>query len=381
MQRDYGDIVAVNIRVPEDEEDLSEVEEGVAAVIEPPGYVPWAGAAGQASAAPEVPAKEKEPGEMEKQNAAKLVDMKGVAAPPPFSGDDSAWQDWRFRFQTITALLDMREVMKLAAECPREIKEDELSKENGWKGRMLYGLLVVLVSGRALGIVRQVPEGHGLEAWRCLVKEYEPAVATRYCAVLAALLTPVWTETGGFMEQLVEWERRLRQYEAMAGEKLSDALKCAVVTAKAPHRVKDFLRLSPTDLTGNYGQLREAIRNFLAKGRVYTADGTGVDAMEVGAVLPIKGGGKAKGLSQQRPGQQRQQPKSQGPRGGCFGCGGPHRQADCSQRRGQQQQRGCRSSSNAGSEVSGSNSSREAHAEAALDVVDLIDSKIALDDD
>ena len=63
MQRDYGDIVAVNIRVPEDEEDLNEVEEGVAAVMEPPGYVPWAGAAGQASAAPEVPAKEKEPGE------------------------------------------------------------------------------------------------------------------------------------------------------------------------------------------------------------------------------------------------------------------------------------------------------------------------------
>ena len=235
--------------------------------------------------------------------------------------------------------------MKLAAEHPREITEDELSKENGWKGRMLYSLLVVLVSGRALGIVRQVPEGHGLEAWRCLAKEYEPAVATRYCAVLAALLTPVWTETGGFMEQLVEWGRRLRQYEAMAGEKLSDALKCAVVTARAPNRVKDFLRLSSTGLTGNYGQLREAIRNFLAKGRVYAVDGTGVGAMEVGAVLPFKGGGKggkgggkAKSLSQQRPGQERRRPQSQGPRGGCFGCGGAHRQADCPQRRGPQQQ-------------------------------------------
>ena len=43
--------------------------------------------------------------------------------------------------------------------------------------------------------------------------------------------------------------------------------------------------------------------------------------------------------------------------------------------------RECRSSINAGLEVSGSNSSREVHAEAALDVVDFIDSKIALDDD
>ena len=108
MQRAYGDFVAVNIRVPEDEGDLNEAEEGVAAGMEPPGYVPAAGAAGQAPVAPEVLVREKEPGEMKKHNAAKLVDMKGAAAPPPFSGDDAAWQDWRFRFQTIMALLGMR---------------------------------------------------------------------------------------------------------------------------------------------------------------------------------------------------------------------------------------------------------------------------------
>eukprot|EP00972_Heterocapsa_arctica_P064989 9593293-Heterocapsa_arctica.AAC.1 len=81
--------------------------------------------------------------------------MRGIAQPPPFSGDDSAWHDWRFRFQTITALLDMREVMRTAASCPRNIIEGELNRENTWKGRMLYSLLVSLVSGRALGIVRQ----------------------------------------------------------------------------------------------------------------------------------------------------------------------------------------------------------------------------------
>eukprot|EP00972_Heterocapsa_arctica_P090540 13359408-Heterocapsa_arctica.AAC.1 len=72
----------------------------------------------------------------------------------------------------------MREVMRTAASFPRKITEGELSRENTWKGRMLYSLLVSLVSGRALGIVRQVAEGHGLEAWRCLVREYEPAIAT-----------------------------------------------------------------------------------------------------------------------------------------------------------------------------------------------------------
>ena len=160
---------------------------------------------------------------------------------------------------------------------------------------MLYSLLVALVSGRALGIVRQVPEGHGLEAWRCLVRDYEPAVATRYCAVLAALLNPVWTDVGAFIEQLTGWERKVRQYEAMTGERLADTLKCAVVMAKAPSKVKEFLRISPEDHADNYEKLRGAIRTYLARGRQYTADGTGVGAMEVGAVLPMrgqKGGGR-----------------------------------------------------------------------------------------
>ena len=30
--------------------------------------------------------------------AAKLVDTRGIAQPPPFSGDEAAWHDWRFKF-------------------------------------------------------------------------------------------------------------------------------------------------------------------------------------------------------------------------------------------------------------------------------------------
>ena len=102
----------------------------------------------------------------------KLVDLRGIAQPPSFNCEEKAWADWRFRFQTVAALLSLHEVMQVAAQHPRVIVSTELSEENVWKGRTLYGLLVALVAGRALGIVRQVPEGHGLEAWRCLVQEY-----------------------------------------------------------------------------------------------------------------------------------------------------------------------------------------------------------------
>ena len=37
--------------------------------------------------------------------AAKLVDLRGVAKPPVFSGKESDWADFRFRLESIAALL------------------------------------------------------------------------------------------------------------------------------------------------------------------------------------------------------------------------------------------------------------------------------------
>eukprot|EP00972_Heterocapsa_arctica_P008376 1223405-Heterocapsa_arctica.AAC.1 len=38
----------------------------------------------------------KGPGDADKANAARLVDLRGIAQPPPFSGDDTQWYEWRF---------------------------------------------------------------------------------------------------------------------------------------------------------------------------------------------------------------------------------------------------------------------------------------------
>eukprot|EP00972_Heterocapsa_arctica_P044950 6633701-Heterocapsa_arctica.AAC.1 len=71
------------------------------------------------------------------------------------------------------------------------------------------------------------------------------------------------------MDQLNDWERRVRQYETMAGDRLADTLKFAVVVSRAPPKIREFLRLSPVEFTANYEQLRTAIRLYLARGRQY----------------------------------------------------------------------------------------------------------------
>ncbi|CAE8609876.1 unnamed protein product [Polarella glacialis] len=44
--------------------------------------------------------------------AARMVDLKGVAKPPVFTGREADWSAWRFRFESAMALLDLDGVMK-----------------------------------------------------------------------------------------------------------------------------------------------------------------------------------------------------------------------------------------------------------------------------
>ena len=45
----------------------------------------------------------------------KLVDLKGVAKPPPFSGDDADWFEWKLRFKSLMGHFCAAEEMKFCA--------------------------------------------------------------------------------------------------------------------------------------------------------------------------------------------------------------------------------------------------------------------------
>ena len=121
-------------------------------------------------------------------------------------------------------------------------------------------------------LVRVARPGHGFMSWRVLVDEYEPALAARRMAVLSGLLNPSWRESG-FLEQWLNWEREVQQYEDSSGSRIPDDIRCAVVAKHSPARVRDFLRLSSVDLTTNYDVLRSSLRGFFVRSRVYDSSG------------------------------------------------------------------------------------------------------------
>ena len=106
--------------------------------------------------------------------AGRLVDMRGVAKPPNFTGLESDWAEWKFRMEAILSLLGLDD---LADEAVRDTVNADarlMTDADEMRSKMLYNLLVQLCSGKALSLVRTVRRADGLAAWAKLVREYEP---------------------------------------------------------------------------------------------------------------------------------------------------------------------------------------------------------------
>eukprot|EP00972_Heterocapsa_arctica_P113847 16439430-Heterocapsa_arctica.AAC.1 len=65
--------------------------------------------------------------------------------------------------------------MELAEAQPLPIDENFMMPEvKRKKSKFVYSLFIQVLGGRALTLLRLVPKSNGFEAWRMLVREYEP---------------------------------------------------------------------------------------------------------------------------------------------------------------------------------------------------------------
>ena len=93
---------------------------------------------------------------------AKMVNLRDVARPSNFDGAESAWSGWRVKFESVMGLLGLSTWMELAARHPRQIRTREQAAGVRERGLLLHAILLQVCAGKALGIVRLVPEQNGL---------------------------------------------------------------------------------------------------------------------------------------------------------------------------------------------------------------------------
>ena len=182
----------------------------------------------------------------------KLFDIRKVQ-PPQFRGRVTG-REFRFRLGILMVVVGFAALMKMAEDRGTlgEVTVEEQHETVQARSRLLYLLLSQSLGGKALTILRGVHHANGLEAWRRLTLEYEPRTVARSTAMLTGILTPKWKDVAvsDFMEAILQWEKRVEDYNDVTGLPLGDAVKVAVVTQYAPTPIRKFLKLSPVEYVG-----------------------------------------------------------------------------------------------------------------------------------
>ena len=153
-------------------------------------------------------------------------------------------------------------------------------------------------------LVKKVPRGAGLEAWRLLVQRFDKPVAGRVHAILHEILnpTPFPQQADLFESALAEWEQKVVKWEGLASDLLNDAVKRQVLVAQAPPNLRVHLALQGHT---NYTALRDSLMEYVVNSKDWSqhsqqqpgekGNKNDADAMDIGALTSWQGGGKGKG--------------------------------------------------------------------------------------
>eukprot|EP00972_Heterocapsa_arctica_P115025 16445648-Heterocapsa_arctica.AAC.1 len=111
----------------------------------------------------------------------------------------------------VAELLGLAQLMGLAEAQTTFIDYEAMTEPTRQRARFLYSMFIQVLSGRAMSVLRLVPRYNGFEAWRQLVREYEPDSPLRLAAMLRSLMAPKFGDN--FRAQWMTWERQVAEYD------------------------------------------------------------------------------------------------------------------------------------------------------------------------
>ena len=188
--------------------------------------------------------------------------------------------------------------------------------------RQLFFMLAMMTKGPALAIVKQAEISgggpNGLEAWRLLVRRYEPEASTRTLGLLQQILNPVPfpDNVTGFEEALSKWELTISRWESSAHDALKEGVKIALLLKMTPEPLRENLNLQGHT---KYGVARAAVVNALLSQHSWQNAPEPMEVGEIGGKRPHKG--KAKGKGKQKQKQQSKQQDKDYSDYQCHNCG------------------------------------------------------------
>eukprot|EP00971_Amphidinium_carterae_P058570 1158227-Amphidinium_carterae.1 len=113
----------------------------------------------------------------------------------------------------------------------------------------LHFRLVVLTDKTALGIVKQVRNQDGFEAYRRLAIRYAPRTLGRNLTRLTSIIDHDFgSDKSQMLDKIASWERQIEEHELISGEKIAESVKCAVIQKGMPAALRTYLLVNSPNL-------------------------------------------------------------------------------------------------------------------------------------
>ena len=125
-----------------------------------------------------------------------IADLKVVARPRTFDGQQHHFREWKFAFENYMLLLDSEFLQEMVASeaATLEVAVPADKPETQKRSITLFAVLASMTAGRASRLVQTVRTRNGFEVWRLLNNEFAPKVNTRKLGMLSAIMSPQFNE-------------------------------------------------------------------------------------------------------------------------------------------------------------------------------------------
>ena len=142
-----------------------------------------------------------------------------------FDSKAASWKDWAFKFENMAAAVvpSSRDTLDWAAQQDTPIlnvDDVEAGPDSVEINPQVYVALAELLEGEALDIVQNTTRGAGLEAWRKLVRRFDPQTVGRKRTLLSRIINPGTVKVHELSRAIEQWEERVRSYQSRAREKI-----------------------------------------------------------------------------------------------------------------------------------------------------------------
>ena len=227
----------------------------------------------------------------------------------------AGWREWSWTFEQYMASTDTKfsdDIKEMRKDPSKAIDPVDFNDAERQRNSFLYSMLSSLLRQRPLMVVRQVGNSNGLEAYRMLVMQNEPATKNRSMGLLNVIMNwSTFSNKSSLMQQVLKLENAFMEYERL-GSKLSDDLKTAILMRCITGNLKTWLQLQVTEHT-TYNKVREMVMLYDSSTTRWSEQMVlGVDSTTTAGDSPVpmeidrvesKGKQKGKGKSKDKNGQ------------------------------------------------------------------------------